>query len=43
MWSWKSAWTGGHRGEETVGCEEEFDAGEEGGKLVRRGGDSGGW
>jgi len=38
MWSWKSAWTGGRRGEETVGCEEEFGVGEErrGGELVKR-------
>ena len=36
MWSWRSAWTGGGRGEgdsETMTCEEEFGAGEE-----RRGG-----
>ena len=30
MWSWRSAWTGGGRGEETVGCEEEFGLVEEG-------------
>jgi hypothetical protein len=38
MWIWRSAWTGGGRGEdsETVDCEEEFGSGEEGGRLVKR-------
>ena len=37
MWSWRSAWTGDGHGQgedsETVGCEEEFGAGEEGGEV----------